>query len=387
VAAVAAGLVVVGIARAGVPSGKQTLTAESPLGLYTSTSADRAGATPLHRAVVSGKIHIVATAGTGDVKSVAFWLDNPAGDPLRIERVFPYDYAGGAADGSANAFDTGTVGNGPHLVFAEITLKDDSLLNAWASFTVDNGGTIGPAPTPSATPVPTPTPSSAPTSAAPKPQGGGKCPLPAYPTAECTGVPAGTKLTTINGEHVIRKAGTVIEGKRITGDLIIQAGDVKIRNSEIHGRVRNIRTESFEITDSTVGPPSGCESEPAVAYNNYVATRVHIRNSGDGFRNEGDNISIQDSYVSLCSNPGDHSDGIQGYHGGGNVTVRHTTFDQSGAGKNDVTSPIFFADGSKGATIQDNLFIGGGYTVRLYGSGYTFTGNMIANKSCPLNCA
>jgi hypothetical protein len=382
VAVVAIGaLVSVGIARAAVS--KQTLTADSPLGLYTSNSADREGAIPLHRAQVRGKIYIAATAGSAEVASVAFWIDDPTGQPLRIERVFPYDLSGAGPNGTANALDTTTLGDGDHLIFAEVTLKDKSTLNAWATFTVANAPaapTATPSPTQSPTPKPTPTVSS--TSAAPKPpSGGGKCPLPAYPTPDCTGVPEGKSLSTINGEHVIRKAGTVIDGKRITGDLLIQAPGVTIRNSEILGRVRNTATQSFEITDSTVGPASGCESEPAVAYNNYTAKRVHIRNSGDGFRNEGDNILIEDSYVSLCSNSGDHSDGIQGYKGGGNVVIRHTTIDQRGANKNDVTSPIFFADGSRGATVENNLFIGGGYTVRLYGTGYSFSGNMIVNKS------
>jgi hypothetical protein len=374
-------LVSVGIARAA--DSKEALTADSPLGLYVSNSADRANPVPLHRAEVRGQIYIAATAGAAEVTAVAFWIDKPTGQPGRVERVFPYDFSGGAPDGSANALDTTTLAEGEHVIFAEVTLTDESTLNAWATFTVKNGGAAPtPTPSPSLSPTPKPTPTVSATSQAPRPpSGGGKCPLPSFPTAGCTGVPEGTNLTTINGDHVVRKAGAVVEGKRITGDLRIEASGVKIRNSEIYGEVKNSGTQSYEITDSTVGPPSGCVSAAAVGNSHYKATGVHVRNFSDGFRNEGDDILIQHSYVTLCSESGDHSDGIQGYKGGSNVVVRHNTIDQRGANKDDVTAPIFFSDGSKGAVVEDNMFIGGGYTVRLYGSGYTFSGNVIVNKA------
>lgn len=376
-------LVSVGIARAAVS--KRTLTADTPLGLYVSNSADRKDATPLHRATIRGKVYIAATAGSAEVAAVAFWTDEPTGQPARIERAFPYDYSGGAPDGSANAFDTTTLPDGEHVIFAEVTLKDESTLNAWATFTIANGG---PAPAPSASPsataspTPKPTPTVSSTSKAPKPpSGGGDCPLPAFPSPDCTGVPSGTKLTTINGDFTASKTGQVIEGKRITGDLRIAASGVKIRNSEIHGEVKNATTQTYEIVNSTVGPPSGCISAAAIGNSHYKAVGVHVRNFSDGFRNEGNDILIQDSFVTLCSKSGDHSDGIQGYKGGSNVVIRHNTIDQRGANRDDVTAPIFFADGSKGAVVEDNMFIGGGYTIRLYGSGYTFSGNVVVDKA------
>jgi hypothetical protein len=387
VAVVAVGALVsaVGIARAGDSS--RALPADSPLGLYTSNNADREDAVPLHRSNVQGRVYIAATAGQAEVAAVAFWVDDPTGAPVRVERVFPYDFSGGAPDGSANAFDTTTLNDGEHLLFAEVTLKDGSTLNAWATFTVanENDGaapTPTPSPTKSPTPKPTPTPKASATSTVPKPpSGGGKCPLPAFPTPDCTGVPAGTALTTINGDYTVSKTGAVVEGKRITGDLRIEASGVKIRNSEIYGEVKNSGSQSYEIVDSTVGPPSGCVSAAAVGNHHFTATRVHVRNFSDGFRNEGNDILIQDSFATLCSRSGDHSDGIQGYKGGTGVVIRHNTIDQRGANKDDVTSPIFFADGSRGAVVEDNMFIGGGYTIRLYGSGYTVSGNVVVNRA------
>lgn len=381
IAVVVAALVTVGVARAAVaPGTRQAQAEQSVLGLYTSPGADRRDAVSLNRTVVRGKIHV--TADGPDIAAVSFWLDEPAKQPLRIERQRPYDFAGGAQDGSANAFDTASVGDGNHVIFAEITQINGAKVNTWAAFTVANAGSVG---TPTASPKPTP-PASTPSTPAPPPPatGGGKCPLPAYPTPACTGVPAGTALTTVSGNYTAAKAGEVVSGKRITGQLLVAAAGVVVRNSEIYGGIRyansshNQSAHSFSITDSTLGKPSGCDQEFAVGHRDYTATRVLVRNFGDAFRNSGNNILVQDSYARICAERGFHSDGVQGYGGGSTVVIRHNTIDQRDLV--DGTSPIFFSDGSKGATITENLLAGGGYTARMYGSGYTFTGNAIVNK-------
>jgi hypothetical protein len=203
-----------------------------------------------------------------------------------------------------------------------------------------------------------------------------------FPTAATTGVPAGTSLTTVSSVN-LSSAGQVLDGRLVTGDVTVSANNVVIRNSEIRGRITNSSGGSFTIQDSLVGPVSGCASIEAVGYSNYTARRVRMRNVSDGFRVSGSNILIEDSFVLLCSQSGDHSDGIQGYVGGNNVTVRHNTIDQRPA--NDVTSPIFFADNSRAATIVDNLIMGGGYTLRIHDDfnpdvgPWIVTGNRIVN--------
>jgi hypothetical protein len=147
--------------------------------------------------------------------------------------------------------------------------------------------------------------------------------------------------------------------------------------------VYNPSGHSYTIHDSLVGPPTGCTNIEAVGVKNYTARRVRMRNVSDGFRVSGDNILIEDSFVFLCSKPGDHSDGVQGYFGGNNVTVRHNTIDQRNA--QDVTSPIFFADDSRSGRIENNLLMGGGYTLRIHDDHspdigpWIITGNRIVN--------
>lgn len=352
-------------------------------GLVVSTRPDRANAKPLSGATVRGKVYVTQTGGADAVTAVAFRLDDALGAVRLVERERPYDFAGGAPDGSAKPFDTATLSDGPHVILADISLKDGTQLGVHARFTVSNAT----APTTTSAPTSTSKPTQAPTStstAAPttttSPPAGGRCTD--YPNAGCTGVPKGIALTEVRGDLIASTPGQVVDGKKITGRLYVAADDVIIRNSEIHGGVTGYRAGKdyrFTVTDTLIGAPSGCDGGVGVGSSRYTATRVHIRNFGDGFRDSGDDILIQDSFVVLCSNPGDHSDGVQGYQGGRNVVVRHNTIDQRAA--KDVTSPIFFADGSLGAVVQDNLLAGGGYTVRLHGKGFTFTGNQVVKDS------
>ncbi|MFI7043787.1 DUF4082 domain-containing protein [Streptosporangium sandarakinum] len=193
-----------------------------------------------------------------------------------------------------------------------------------------------------------------------------------HPTPACTGVPPGAKLRTLalnedSAAYLVTARGTVLDGVRVPGDLVINADDVTVRNSRIDGRVINAdgdRTFRFTITDSTIGPASGCQTLPGIGQDKYTALRVHVRGHGDGFRASGDDVTIRDSYVNLCSNPGDHSDGIQTYNTGKNLTFHHNTVDQRHA--KDITAPIFLTDDQiMNATVTDNLIMGGTYSIQL----------------------
>jgi hypothetical protein len=250
------------------------------------------------------------------------------------------------------------------------------------------GTTTPPTTPPPTTPPPTTPPPTTPPPTTPPPSGGSSttCPLPAYPNDSCTGVPVGTTLTTHNGDYTAR-AGEVVEGKRITGELRIDGNGVVIRKSEIYGDVKNYGTNSFTIEDSLLGPPSGCSGEAALGNNNYTARRIKLRGHGEGLRIEhGNNVAVYDSYIKLCDPGGDaHSDGIQGYIGGTNVRIEHNTIDQRPVPLARVTAPIFWSDDSGGGLqVINNMFAGGGYSIRIYhfgGSNHTFSGNKLVNGS------
>jgi hypothetical protein len=199
--------------------------------------------------------------------------------------------------------------------------------------------------------------------------GDGKCTD--YPTPACTGVPPGTKLTTLplnsDGIYRVTTDGTVLDRVHIASDLLITARDVTITNSQVDGTVLDEyggKTYSFTITDTTVGPARGCLTAPGIGAAHYTAERVLIRGHGDGFRASGDDIDIQDSYVHLCSNPGDHSDGIQTYNTGKGLVFNHNTIDQRDA--RDITAPIFITDKrSVDVTVTNNLVMGGTYSIQV----------------------
>jgi hypothetical protein len=172
------------------------------------------------------------------------------------------------------------------------------------------------------------------------------CPLPAYPNPSCTGRPASLGATFANvvtGDYVVTTPGTVIDNWHITGSLEINTSNVTIKNSQIDSFVDNENGSShygpFTITDTTVGPATGCNTSnmPGIGDSNYTATRVLVRGSSDGFHMGQSNVSITDSYMHLCwlnkniaPPDGSHNDGLQNYCTAGqcdNLIFSHNTVD------------------------------------------------------------
>ncbi|MDL5352377.1 DUF4082 domain-containing protein [Microbacterium sp. zg-YB36] len=161
--------------------------------------------------------------------------------------------------------------------------------------------TPSPTPTPTRTPTPTPTPTAEPMptpTAEPTPPSGGIVVLGrSFPSAETTGVPAGTALTRYTGPCEIQTAGFVIDAKQVDCDLRILARDVEIRNSAINGSVYadyNANAASFTITDSEVNAGNGPGTGIGDAY--FTATRVEVTGGTRSINCYG-NCTVQDSYV------------------------------------------------------------------------------------------
>ena len=225
---------------------------------------------------------------------------------------------------------------------------------------------------------------------------GSSCALPKYPSPGCTGVPAGTSLTIYNGDYEARTNGETINAKHITGNLLILANNVTITNSEIDGTIYNDQGSlhgSFTVTDTTIGPATGCIGQPAINDSNYTARRVRSRGHDDGFRiGPPGNVYVYDSYVDNCYLPpaqappdGSHSDGVQAVCAGescANVTIVHNTFDGTHV---PTTNMLNLSDNAlSNVTATDNLLTGGGYTVDAWwhsGAKWIFTNNRFVNGS------
>lgn len=194
-----------------------------------------------------------------------------------------------------------------------------------------------------------------------------------FPTPATAGVPAGTVFSTVvSGNHRVDASDTVIDGWHITGVLEVYGRNVTVRNSRIDGGVQNFRapSSSFTLTDSTVGPQSGCSWGVTVWGSNYTALRVHSRNMENGFSTPAGNLTIRDSYSTTCSpDSSAHADGFETccdinaqYPA---IVLDHNTIDQRGASS--ATAPIDLAEALHvlGAVITNNLVAGGAYSMYL----------------------
>jgi hypothetical protein len=225
------------------------------------------------------------------------------------------------------------------------------------------------------------------------------CALPAYPTAACTGVPAGWRpRTTHRGDLTVTKAGTVLTDHLVTGTLWVQATDVTIRNSRVYGTIDNFVGDriyghlTIENTEVVNPPGEKLSSNLQYAFGvaDYTCRRCKVVNRLEGWRVGASSysgagpVTIEDSFAQLTVPPGlcesvdPHGDGIQGY-GGPTALIRHNTIDQR---RDDCpTAPIFIPDqDNAGGTVEDNLVAGGSFALRLTGGSFpSVTGNKIVD--------
>jgi hypothetical protein len=223
--------------------------------------------------------------------------------------------------------------------------------------------------------------------------GGGQarvgCELPKYPKPSCTGVPAGTKLTELplnvdNDSYAIRKPNAVIDRVHIAGNLLIWAPGVTVTNSQIDGTVYNEQDSTdypYTISDSTIGLPGKCITQPGLTYDNYTARRIKVLGHDDGFRiDTPGHVRVYDSYAKLCWNPpsiappdGSHSGGIQAECKEGvchDSVFVHNTIDNRGPhGNSGMTYMSYAGNPTSGWTATDNLVMGGSYTVIFWWTG------------------
>jgi hypothetical protein len=192
-------------------------------------------------------------------------------------------------------------------------------------------------------------------------------------------VPAGTAFVkTVTGDYNAMVAGQVIDKWHITGNLNIKAPNVVVKNTQIDQSVFNrfgpggdsqTNTYPYTISDSTIGPATGCIRAAGLQEANYTATRVHIRGVDHGVdMSEPGHVLVQDSYLVMCWLPpsvtppdGSHVDGIQEYCPEGpcaDLRLSHNTFDMRPDGKGTFVINVKDPHVSD-VTVNDNLLAGG----------------------------
>lgn len=224
-----------------------------------------------------------------------------------------------------------------------------------------SGGTAQPTASASPTSVSKPSPTSTPTATTPPTPGTSAT----KPGPTNTGVPAGTVLTPYTGPMRITTAGTVIENKDVSGGLRIEAKNVVIKNSKVHGSdevgIYTTDTGSATITDTEIyGFQTG------LVYSNFTALRVNLHDlSYDGVKLSS-NAKVQDSWIHAPRPSADaHWDGIQVQDGVVNTVIQGNNIEATAANANSALflCPDLGPSTNGPLTVQGNWLSGGNFTV------------------------
>jgi hypothetical protein len=215
-----------------------------------------------------------------------------------------------------------------------------------------------------------------------------------WPGPLTTGVPTGTTLTNVPGQATSGSGWTwdsasklvnvttnnvTVSSLNITGELLISASGVTVKNSKINGDVRvfDDTTNSVLLTDVEINC-GGSGTGVGEAF--YTVRRANIHGCENGF-DMNQSIDVRDSYIHGLPIVG-HDDGFQmalGHFenhqvvsGVRNLNIVHNTvyghnedFSATKSQESDFgTSAIISnTDSATNILIQYNLFAGGGYTV------------------------
>ncbi|HKE66051.1 MAG TPA: hypothetical protein VKB59_15550 [Micromonosporaceae bacterium] len=192
------------------------------------------------------------------------------------------------------------------------------------------------------------------------------------PDAGNTGVPAGTKLTTVNGSMTITKAGAVVQNKDVHGCINVEAPNVTIRDTKISC------TDYYGISSFTSSYKGGglliedveidCMDHNSTGVGSYgvTARRLNIHGCENGFDVDSD-VTVVDSYIhDLYEGATGHADGVQ-LSIGINVTVQHNTI----FNPNGTSAMISNGSDIENVLVANNLLSGGAYTLYCPSGGST----------------
>lgn len=192
-------------------------------------------------------------------------------------------------------------------------------------------------------------------------------------------MPAGVELTR-SGDVTITKDGTVVDGLRVDGEIIVEADNVTIRNTLIETdtnlypiHVRNdtegVLIENVEI-DGQGGTGKGIFFQGSGTVRN---TEIH--STDRGILIQADDVTVTESYIhDLQRQPEGHHDTIQ-LRGGDNVTISGNTLMPYKASTDDPMNAalqigsLVGSDTITNLRVVGNLMNGGNHTINGGGRG------------------
>lgn len=228
-------------------------------------------------------------------------------------------------------------------------------------------------------------------------------------------------LTVVNSSFTTTADNQVVDGKRITGDLVVSHSNVVVTNTRIMGVVRGSNLRNLTLRNVDLGldscPGSTNGGTRLISGGNYTVENSRLHHNGADLVNlAAGNITYRNSWLgNTCYYSGDHLDAIQMYNPGQNVTllVERSFLDSRSANGGQLGNGAVFIADNPGAqsrfTLKGNLFAGGNYTTSFYDSQWfdvrdnrylagayrygpcssthtiTFTGNTLTDGS-PVSC-
>ena len=193
-----------------------------------------------------------------------------------------------------------------------------------------------------------------------------------WPGPANAGHPAGLRLRD-TPSRTVTADGTVIDGEKITGGLVIAAKNVTVRNSWIlesaggangSGVIRIAPGASATIVRTTLDGSNATHTGIWYEGASLVARGNNIHGVNDGiFVWDADNFVIEDNYLhDFTTEAGNgHVDGFQ-TEGASHGIIRHNVFDVA----QDQTSAVAIWNGRRDSSdilVENNLMTGGGFTV------------------------
>jgi hypothetical protein len=209
-----------------------------------------------------------------------------------------------------------------------------------------------PTPTPTATPSVTPTPTPEPGS---------------WPDASSTG-PSGT-LTPASG-MTITQAGAVIDSRDISGQVVVNAPNVTIRNSRIRSTAfRPVQNNSTGLLLEDVEIDGLDANGDCFGSSGATLRRVELWNCENGMNVSG-TVTVEDSWIhDLDTDNSAHTDGAQFNQGASDIIFRHNVIDPV-PGTGGATSPIIMWDEADPQNnrvwIENNRLLGQGASFTIY---------------------
>lgn len=216
------------------------------------------------------------------------------------------------------------------------------------------------------------------------------------PGPDNTGVPAGTVLTVHDGDLRITKAGTVIDAMDIRGYVSIEADNVTIKRSFIHGGapkqgralISNWQGNiNLRVEDSTLDAAQPSVMVDGLSGGSLTALRLDVSDVVDPIKVIGSNVTVRSSWLhgtthstqdTFQSDGKTHDDNIQ-IEGGTNILIEGNRLE-------DAHNAAIMVTQNHSATnrlvIRSNYMEDGGCTVNVTeGGGGAIVGSIISGNS------